>query len=99
MISGDIQNLLQPFLPDLNEVAYSSRYVLGLFFSGLKKIDGIDWSAKYIYDNPCIRYIAIDTEKRNKGKSILIYLFFSSFHICFKLKLTYFLFGVPKINL
>ena len=26
--------------------------------------DDVDWSAKYFYDDPCLRYIAIDPKKR-----------------------------------
>lgn len=59
--------MLQPHEKTLQAVQYSSRYVLGLFYENLTKLDGIEWSAKYIYDNPCIRYIAMDTIKRKTG--------------------------------
>lgn len=60
---------LTPYLSKLQDVKYSSRYVMGLFYPHLSKLNNVDWSAKYIYDNPCIRYVAMDTVKRNKGKT------------------------------
>jgi len=66
---------MKPHISSLQTVRYSSRYVLGLFYPDIQRIDGIDWSAKYIYDDPCIRYIAMDTEKRNKGECLLCSFF------------------------
>uniref|UniRef100_A0A7M5WQ83 Amine oxidase domain-containing protein n=1 Tax=Clytia hemisphaerica TaxID=252671 RepID=A0A7M5WQ83_9CNID len=65
-LKGDFENIIKPFTSGLQNVQYSSRYVMGLFFAGISNIEGIDWSAKYIYDNPCIRYVALDTKKRDQ---------------------------------
>ncbi|MGH0139376.1 UNVERIFIED_CONTAM: hypothetical protein FKN15_031233 [Acipenser sinensis] len=48
----------------LEAVSYSSRYALGLFYEAGTEIDG-PWAAKYITNNPCIRFISIDNKKRN----------------------------------
>lgn len=51
----------------LETVSYSSRYALGLFYETGTQID-VPWAAKYINDNPCIRFISIDNKKRNVGQ-------------------------------
>ncbi|KAI7797181.1 putative renalase, partial [Triplophysa rosa] len=51
-------------LKTLRAVSYSSRYALGLFNKAGVRID-VPWAAKYFSNNPCIRFIAIDNEKRN----------------------------------
>ncbi|CAL1544561.1 unnamed protein product [Lymnaea stagnalis] len=61
----------------LQNVSYSSRYALGLFFPQRTELN-YRWCAKYISDNPCLRYIAIDQAKRgisqvNQGKSIVLH--------------------------
>uniref|UniRef100_A0A4W5MLF9 Uncharacterized protein n=1 Tax=Hucho hucho TaxID=62062 RepID=A0A4W5MLF9_9TELE len=48
----------------LEAVSYSSRYALGLFYKAQAHIE-VPWAAKYIANNPCIRFIAIDDQKRN----------------------------------
>ncbi|TRY93460.1 hypothetical protein DNTS_005320, partial [Danionella cerebrum] len=48
----------------LEAVSYSSRYALGLFYKADTQID-VPWAAKYLSNNPCIRFIAIDDKKRN----------------------------------
>ncbi|CAB1311898.1 unnamed protein product, partial [Coregonus sp. 'balchen'] len=48
----------------LEAVSYTSRYALGLFYEAQAHID-VPWAAKYISNNPCIRFIAIDDKKRN----------------------------------
>ncbi|XP_026869236.2 renalase isoform X5 [Electrophorus electricus] len=48
----------------LEDVSYSSRYALGLFYKAGVRIS-VPWAAKYVSDNPCIRYVAIDDKKRN----------------------------------
>ena len=53
----------------LSAVSYSSRFAVGLFYDQDTKID-VPWSAKYIYDDDCIRFVAIDDKKRNIGKSM-----------------------------
>lgn len=56
--SGDVKNKLE-------EVSYSSRYALAAWYgSNVTISEDVDWSAKYFYDDPCLRYIAIDPKKR-----------------------------------
>ena len=51
---------------NLEEVDYSSRYALGLFFDKGVKLDE-PWSGKYVNDHPIFRFIAIDNKKRGQG--------------------------------
>ncbi|KAJ8366146.1 hypothetical protein SKAU_G00149770 [Synaphobranchus kaupii] len=48
----------------LEAASYSSRYALALFYKAGSRID-VPWAAKYIADNPCVRFISIDDKKRN----------------------------------
>ncbi|XP_005107682.1 renalase [Aplysia californica] len=62
---------------NLQNVSYSSRYALGLFFPPQTNLK-YPWSAKYISDNPCVRYIALDQVKRgtadpNQGQSLAVH--------------------------
>lgn len=57
----------------LEAVSYSSRYALGLFYKADTRID-VPWAAKYVSNNPCIRFIAIDDKKRNLGQCLHIFL-------------------------
>ncbi|KAK6301903.1 hypothetical protein J4Q44_G00279560 [Coregonus suidteri] len=50
----------------LEAVSYSSRYTLGLFYKAQAHID-VPWAAKYVSNNPCICFIAIDDKKCNLG--------------------------------
>ncbi|KAK0051794.1 renalase [Biomphalaria pfeifferi] len=61
----------------LQNVSYSSRYAVGLFYPPKTEFE-YPWCAKYISDNPCLRYIALDQDKRgvnkpNQGKSIVVH--------------------------
>ncbi|XP_072883464.1 renalase isoform X2 [Hemitrygon akajei] len=47
----------------LETVRYSSRFALALFYEAGTQID-VPWAAKYIVNNPCIRFISIDNKKR-----------------------------------
>jgi len=50
-------------LQQLEEVEYSTRFVLGMFFN--EPVDlGVDWAASYIGDNPIVRFVSIDNLKR-----------------------------------
>ncbi len=51
----------------LQKVSYSSRYAMGLFYKPGTVLD-IPWKAKYFYDDPCIRFVALDNKKRGIGK-------------------------------
>ncbi|NXX42419.1 RNLS Renalase, partial [Tricholaema leucomelas] len=48
----------------LEAVSYSSRYALGLFYEAGRGID-VPWAMRYISDHPCLRFIALDSRKRN----------------------------------
>lgn len=52
----------------LNQVLYSSRFAVGLFFSP-EVVFSFSWSARYLADSNIIRYIAADSRKRNAGLS------------------------------
>lgn len=67
-LKGDIENMLQKYRTELEDVKYSSRYALALFFENTSQLPCIDWSARYVTGNPCIRYISVDTKKRNQGE-------------------------------
>ncbi|XP_063291350.1 renalase isoform X2 [Pelobates fuscus] len=68
-IQGDIAKLIkEKQRQQLETVIYSSRYALGLFYEAGTQID-VPWAAKYITDNPCIRFISIDNKKRNVESS------------------------------
>ncbi|KAM9462421.1 renalase isoform 1-T1 [Clarias gariepinus] len=62
-LQGDIGSLLSE-RQKLEDVSYSSRYALGLFYKAGVQIS-VPWVAKYVSNNPCIRYIATDDKKRN----------------------------------
>ncbi|XP_018414257.1 PREDICTED: renalase [Nanorana parkeri] len=68
-LEGDIGKLInENQRQKLETVSYSSRYALGLFYEAGTQID-VPWAAKYITDNPCIRFISIDNKKRNLESS------------------------------
>ncbi|KAM6951436.1 renalase isoform 2-T2 [Aplochiton taeniatus] len=64
-LQGDVGDLLgEGDRGRLEEVSYSSRYALGLFFSPSAHID-VPWAATYLSNSPCIRFIAVDDRKRS----------------------------------
>ncbi|XP_069467380.1 renalase isoform X2 [Ambystoma mexicanum] len=66
-LEGDIVNLInENQKQQLEAVSYSSRYALGLFYEAGTQLD-VAWAARYITNNPCIRFISIDNKKRNIG--------------------------------
>jgi len=77
-LQGDLTELLSPTQREqLDSVSYSSRYALGLFFPAGTRID-VPWAACYVSKNPVIRYIAIDSRKRNtesecRGPSMVVH--------------------------
>lgn len=52
----------------LDSVVYSSRFALALFFAPDVNFS-FSWAARYVSDSSCIRYIAVDSRKRNAGKT------------------------------
>ena len=52
----------------LKQVEYSSRFAIGVYFDKDTALD-IPWTSKYIEGDPCIRFISIDSKKRNAGKN------------------------------
>lgn len=69
-LKGDIAKFIgeKGIKADLQNVSYSSRFAVGLFFPPGTCLD-VPWSAKYIYDNPCVRYVSVDNRKRNKDSA------------------------------
>ncbi|MBN3302750.1 RNLS Renalase, partial [Amia calva] len=64
-LQGDVSSLIDGTgRQTLGAVSYSSRYALGLFYKADTQID-VPWAAKYITNNPCVRFISIDNKKRN----------------------------------
>jgi len=63
----------------LEGVSYSSRYALAAWYGPEIKLgENVDWSAKYFYDDPCLRYVAIDPKKRGvqsevEGTAIVVH--------------------------
>lgn len=51
----------------LEMVSYSSRFAVGLFYNPGTKI-GYTWGGKYIPEDSCIRFVAIENIKRNLSK-------------------------------
>ncbi|MCI4384175.1 hypothetical protein PGIGA_G00035880 [Pangasianodon gigas] len=75
-LQGDIGSLLsESERQKLEDVSYSSRYALGLFYKAGVQIN-VPWVAKYVSNNPCIRYIATDDKKHNLeeiGPSVVVH--------------------------
>ncbi|XP_028402155.1 renalase-like isoform X2 [Dendronephthya gigantea] len=76
-LNGTFQDVLKNYQSELQQVEYSSRYALALFFPEDTKLN-VSWIAKYVKDNPCIRFVSLDSVKRGfdsstSGLSILIH--------------------------
>lgn len=61
----------------LQSVSYSSRYALAMFFPPTTRLS-YSWSARYLADDPCIRYMAVDQVKRgiataSGGQSLVVH--------------------------
>ncbi|KAK2884350.1 renalase isoform X1 [Channa argus] len=64
-LHGDMGHLLSvQQKQQLEEVVYSSRFALALFFSP-DVVLNFPWVARYITDSPCVRYITVESCKRN----------------------------------
>ncbi|XP_060884843.1 renalase isoform X1 [Labrus mixtus] len=77
-LQGDVGNMLSaPQRQQLDEVMYSSRFAVALFFPpGV--VFSFPWAARYVTGNPCICYIAADSRKRNadvpdRGLSLVVH--------------------------
>ena len=57
----------------LQTVSYSSRYALAMFFPPHTSLP-VSWSAQYLADDPCIRYMAVDQIKRGTGMRFVVTL-------------------------
>lgn len=77
-LQGDVGNALSPQQKQqLDQVRYSSRFALGLFFPP-EVVFSFSWSARYVADSNIIRYIAVDSRKRNadvpgRGPSLVVH--------------------------
>ena len=65
-LAGTFQEHLKSVRPSLELVEYSSRFALALYFSEDAQVE-FPWTAKYVKDNQCIRFVAIDSTKRGLG--------------------------------
>uniref|UniRef100_A0A3P8URL9 Renalase, FAD-dependent amine oxidase n=1 Tax=Cynoglossus semilaevis TaxID=244447 RepID=A0A3P8URL9_CYNSE len=64
-LQGDLGQLLSiQQREQLDSVVYSSRFALALFFAPDVNFS-FSWAARYVSDSSCIRYIAVDSRKRN----------------------------------
>ena len=70
-LKGSIQDFLETKRSSLENVQYSSRYALALYFDRGVNIN-VPWTCKYVVDNSCVRFISVDSRKRfGKGKAVL----------------------------
>ncbi|CAG0921581.1 unnamed protein product [Notodromas monacha] len=67
-LQGDVQQTLKEagVHGNLDQVKYSSRYALGMFFSEGVSVPDFPWVAKFIYGHPVWRYASFDNRKRNQ---------------------------------
>ena len=66
-LEGSIQCAVDSKRALLEDVQYSSRYALALYFALGTNID-VPWTAKYIQGDSCVRFICVDSKKRAKGE-------------------------------
>ncbi|XP_078269285.1 renalase isoform X3 [Rhinoraja longicauda] len=77
-LQGDMKSLLSESQRQrLEAVRFSSRFALALFYEAGTRIE-VPWAAKYIVDNPCVRFISIDSKKRSSespevGPSLVVH--------------------------
>ncbi|XP_031694639.1 renalase [Anarrhichthys ocellatus] len=77
-LQGDVGHMLSVHQKQqLEGVEYSSRFAVALFFPP-DVVFTFPWAARYITDNPCVRYIAADSRKRNadgpgRGPSLIVH--------------------------
>ena len=57
----------------LNQVKYSSRYAVGLFYPSSVRSLNLPWRIYYVdkKDNEYLRFLAVDNAKRNQSLSCL----------------------------
>jgi renalase len=65
-LAGTFQDCLKNHRSLLEKVEYSSRYALALYFSKEAHFE-MPWTAKYVKDHPCIRFVSVDSVKRGTG--------------------------------
>jgi len=51
----------------LQNVQYSSRFAVAIRLPE-DLVPPVKWMAMYVNDNPCVRFVALDTVKRGKGE-------------------------------
>ncbi|XP_018544277.1 renalase [Lates calcarifer] len=67
-LQGDVGQLLSvQQRQQLDGVVYSSRFAVALFFPP-DIVFSFPWVARYVTDNPCVCYVAVDSRKRNTGQ-------------------------------
>lgn len=67
-LKGTIQDFLESKRSVLENVEYSSRFAVGLYFDSGAEIN-VPWTCKYTVGNPSIAFMSVDTRKRlGKGK-------------------------------
>ncbi|KAM3860008.1 renalase [Diretmus argenteus] len=77
-LQGDLGEMLSVSQrQQLDRVVYSSRFALALFFGPDVDLH-LPWAIRYVADNACIRYVAVDNRKRNaecpgRGPSLVVH--------------------------
>ncbi|KAL0276543.1 UNVERIFIED_CONTAM: hypothetical protein PYX00_004100 [Menopon gallinae] len=64
-------------LTDLQNVAYSSRFALVLFFAKDAQFPFPEWGCRYL-DHPVFRYVSVDNVKRNRPEDPVSVMFHTS---------------------
>lgn len=77
-LKGSIRDFLQSQRSSLENVEYSSRFAVGLFFEAGTEIN-VPWTCKYAVGNPNVAFLSVDSRKRfgedptDIGPSLLIH--------------------------
>ncbi|KAF1373427.1 hypothetical protein PFLUV_G00238750 [Perca fluviatilis] len=73
-LHGDVLPLLSVHQQQqLDRVVYSSRFAAALFFSPDAVFGFPDWTARYVSDNCCIRYIRHNADAGGLGPSLVVH--------------------------
>lgn len=67
-LKGSIQDFIESKRLSLENVEYSSRFAVGLYFDVGSKIN-VPWTCKYVIGDPNLAFLSVDTRKRfSKGR-------------------------------
>lgn len=65
-LGGDVPALIEEVRPQLENVQYSSRYAVAAYYPEEcdAAVQSLPWAVKYVNDDPCLRYVSVETRKR-----------------------------------